>query len=100
MTAMYTKNISRHGMLLAWDSAGVPVPVLNEMLIVEVALPPLAGFERRCLRCQATVCRVAAPCGERIASVALHVDAMDFQVARLLTKPPEIPGHGPTGRWQ
>jgi hypothetical protein len=96
-TAMYTRNISRHGMLLEWDAASVDVPAVNDMLIVEIGLPPLEGFTRRCLRCQAIVARVVSPCGERTAWVALRVDAMDFQVARLISRMPF--GKEPNAPW-
>ena len=79
---MLTENISRDGMLLRWDASGVPIPRVGDMLIVEVGLPEQQGFERRCIRCQATVARVAAEPGAPFTWVGLSVHAMDFRIAQ------------------
>jgi hypothetical protein len=79
--AMFTENISRDGMLLRWDNAAF-LPKAGEMLIVEVALPEQEGFERRCIRCQATVARLNAEPGASFTYVGLQIHAMDFRVAQ------------------
>ena len=86
---MLTENISRDGMLLRWDS-GMPVPNIGEMLIIEVELPEQEGFERRCIRCQATVARVQEEPGAAFTWVGLHIHAMDFRVAQVV-KPQRQP---------
>lgn len=80
-TAMLTENISRDGMLLRWEDSA-RLPRVGEMLIVEVELPEQEGFERRCIRCQATVARVNAEPGSTFPWVGLRVHAMDFRVAQ------------------
>jgi hypothetical protein len=85
--AMLTENISRDGMLLRWDHAALPVPRVGDMLIVEVALPEQQGFERRCIRCQATVARVQPDDGGSLAWVGLSVHAMEFRLAQSTGSP-------------
>src|ERR1700683_381288 len=77
---MYTENISRHGMLLGWDTSRLPVPVVNDMLIINVLLPELDGFEPRCVRCQATVARIHRTTGDPLRWLGLRIHAMDFQI--------------------
>lgn len=79
---MQTENISRDGMLLHWEAVGAQVPRVGDMLIVEVELPEQQGFERRCIRCQATVARVDAEPGATFTWVGLAIHAMDFRVAQ------------------
>lgn len=79
---MFTENISRDGMLLRWESAGMGLPGVGEMLIVEVELPEQEGFERRCIRCQTTVARVHAEPDASFTWVGLRIHAMDFRVAQ------------------
>jgi len=81
-TAMYTENISRDGMLLRWETPGTQGPRVGDMLIVEVELPEQQGFERRCIRCQATVARVDEEPGASFIWVGLAIHAMDFRVAQ------------------
>jgi len=79
---MLTENISRDGMLLRWEHRGAFLPRAGEMLIVEVELPEQAGFEKRCIRCQATVARLHAEPGASFTYVGLQIQAMDFRVAQ------------------
>lgn len=94
---MLTENISRDGMLLRWEDSGGRLPDVGQMLIVEVELPERAGFERRCIRCQATVARVHAEPGAAFTWVGLRIHAMDFRVAQGVSARPEPAisnGHG------
>lgn len=80
-TAMYTENISRSGVLVAWcgDGARVPVPAVGQIVTVEIELPANHGFGQKCIHCQGTVVRVVLegqPDGPR---VALRVNYMDFR---------------------
>jgi hypothetical protein len=84
---MFTKDISRNGMLLGWDGDKLTIPYVNDMLIVELELPELEGFERRCIRCQATVARVSPDPDGSTYWVGLRVHAMDFQVAQTAHPP-------------
>jgi uncharacterized protein YaeQ len=93
-TVMLTENISRDGMLLRWDSATLPVPKTGDMLILEVELPEQQGFERRCIRCQATVVWRKQDEGAEFAWVGLQVHAMDFRVAQVSGSPVEDSGYG------
>ncbi len=79
-TAMHTENISRSGLLIAWrgDGAPLPVPVLGQILTVEIELPANHGFGQKCIHCQGTVVRVAENDGE-CPRVALSVNYMDFR---------------------
>ena len=79
---MFTENISRDGMLLRWEDSGGRLPSVGEMLIVEVELPEREGFERRCIRCQATVARVHTEPDAASTWVGLRIHAMDFRVAQ------------------
>jgi len=81
-TAMFTENISRDGMLLRWEASGAPIPRVGDMLIVEVELPEQQGFERRCIRCQATVARLDPEPDATFTWVGLAIHAMDFRVAQ------------------
>jgi len=81
---MFTENISRDGMLLRWEPCGAPVPVVGDMLIVEVELPEQEGFERRCIRCQTTVARAHGEPGANFTWVGLQIHAMDFRVAQTI----------------
>ena len=81
-STMLTENISRDGMLLRWEASGVPIPRVGDMLIVEVELPEQQGFERRCIRCQATVARLDPEPDATFTWVGLRIHAMDFRVAQ------------------
>ncbi len=75
-SAMYTENISRGGILVAWrsQSAAVPMPGVGQIVTVEIELPASHGFGQKCIHCQGTVTRVSD--GRR---VALQVNYMDFR---------------------
>ncbi|MGA2266888.1 MAG: PilZ domain-containing protein [Bryobacteraceae bacterium] len=79
--AMYTENISRSGILVAWrgeDSAAVPVPAAGQIVTVEIELPANHGFGQKCIHCQGTVVR-ALPADAGYPRVALRVNYMDFR---------------------
>jgi hypothetical protein len=80
-SAMHTENISRTGILVAWraeDAAAVPVPVVGQVLTVEIELPANHGFGRKCIHCQGTVTRTSCADGG-YPRVALQVSYMDFR---------------------
>ncbi|MBZ5584474.1 MAG: PilZ domain-containing protein [Acidobacteriia bacterium] len=78
--AMHTENISRSGVLIAWQGEGMPlpVPVLGQIITVEIELPANHGFGQKCIHCQGTVTRVAETEGD-CPRVALTVNYMDFR---------------------
>src|ERR1044072_7334783 len=53
-SAMYTENISRSGLLVAWRGEGsaLPMPCVGQILTVEVELPANQGFGQKCIHCQ------------------------------------------------
>src|ERR1051325_6813414 len=76
---MYTENISRSGLLVAWRGEGsaLPLPSVGQILTIEVELPANHGFGQKCIHCQGTVSRISQdPDGPR---VALRVNYMDFR---------------------
>ena len=79
-SAMYTENISRSGILVAWrgENAAVPAPIVGQIVTLEIELPASHGFGQKCIHCQGTVTRVAdgSPDGPL---VALRVNYMDFR---------------------
>lgn len=78
-SAMYTENISRSGLLVAWRGEGsaLPMPCVGQILTVEVELPANHGFGQKCIHCQGTVIRILSdPESPR---VALRVNYMDFR---------------------
>jgi hypothetical protein len=77
---MYTENISRSGVLIAWsgDGAALPLPSLSQILTLEVELPANHGFGQKCIHCQGTVTRVL-PSDAAGTRVALRVNYMDFR---------------------
>ena len=76
---MYTENISRSGILVAWQGAeaAVPVPALGQIVTVEIELPSNHGFGQKCIHCQGTVTRVFSD--SEFPRVALSVNYMDFR---------------------
>ena len=79
-SAMYTENISRSGVLVAWCGEGVrvPVPAMGQIITVEIELPANHGFGQKCIHCQGTVTRIFS--GEADSPrVALRVNYMDFR---------------------
>lgn len=74
-----TKNISRGGVLLEWDSdlsARLPRP--GELLDLEVELPANHSFRRKCLYCQVTAVRLAEQ-GDGRRLVAFQIHQMKFR---------------------
>ena len=75
-SAMYTENISRSGLLVAWRGEGsaLPMPSIGQIITVEVELPANHGFGQKCIHCQGTVIRDfpqtrnarGSPCGSTI----------------------------------
>src|ERR1700704_6648905 len=78
-SAMYTENISRSGILVAWRGAdtALPVPGNGQIITVEIELPANHGFGQKCIHCQGTVARVMQ--NEEFPQVALRVNYMDFR---------------------
>ena len=79
-TPMSTENISRSGLLVAWrgESSALPMPVVGQILTIEVELPVNHGFGQKCIHCQGTVSRVWQP-EHDCPRVALQVNYMDFR---------------------
>ncbi len=77
---MYTENISRSGLLVAWrgDDALLPVPGIGQILTIEVELPANHGFGQKCIHCQGTVTRVSQDSAD-CPRVAMRVNYMDFR---------------------
>ena len=79
-SAMYTENISRSGLLIAWrgEDMALPVPGVGQIITVEVELPANHGFGQKCIHVQGNVMRVIDT--ERdCPRVALRVNYMDFR---------------------
>jgi hypothetical protein len=76
---MYTENISRSGLLVAWKGEGsaLPMPCVGQILTVEVELPANHGFGQKCIHCQGTVIRILSD--TECPRVALRVNYMDFR---------------------
>jgi hypothetical protein len=77
---MYTENISRNGLLLAWrgEHGALPVPSVGQIVTVEVELPAHHNFGQKCIHCQGIVTRVTGAAGE-CPLVALRLNYMDFR---------------------
>ena len=77
---MYTENISRNGVLVAWrgQDGMVPPPRLGQILTIEIELPANHGFGQKCIHCQGTVIRVSDT-EQEFPRVALRVNYMDFR---------------------
>ena len=58
-SAMYTENISRSGVLIAWraPTTELPTPSVGQIITVEIELPANHGFGQKCIHCQGTVMR-------------------------------------------
>ena len=80
-SAMYTENISRSGVLIAWrgDDAELPVPSIGQIVTVEIELPANHGFGQKCIHCQGAVMRITNS-GEEFPVIALSVNYMDFRL--------------------
>ena len=79
-SAMYTENISRSGLLVAWRGEGsaLPMPVDRPDSTVEIELPANHGFGQKCIHCQGTVIARCRPI-RKVPRVALRVNYMDFR---------------------
>src|ERR1017187_7657898 len=79
-SAMYTENLSRSGVLIAWrgDDAELPVPSMGQIVTVEIELPANHGFGQKCIHCQGAVMRIASS-AESFPLIALRVNYMDFR---------------------
>jgi hypothetical protein len=77
---MFTENISRSGLLVAWRGEGAPIPLpsLGQILTVEVELPANHGFGQKCIHCQGVVSRIS-DVGSDYPQIALSVNYMDFR---------------------
>ncbi len=78
--ALYTQNISRDGILIAWRGADSPLPVpgVGQIMTIEIELPATHGFGQKCMHCQGTVTRVSYS-DRDFPLVAMHVNYMDFR---------------------
>ena len=78
-SAMFTENISRSGLLVAWKGEGsaLPMPVVGQILTIEVELPANHGFGQKCIHCQGTVTRILQDAESP--RVAMRVNYMDFR---------------------
>jgi len=79
-SAMYTENMSRSSVLIAWRGvdAELPIPSLGQIVTVEIELPADHGFGQKCIHCQGTVMRIADST-EHFPLIALRVNYMDFR---------------------
>jgi PilZ domain len=79
-SAMYTENISRSGVLIAWKGTEeqLPTPSVGQIVTVEIELPANHGFGQKCIHCQGTVMRMANS-AENFPLIALRVNYMDFR---------------------
>jgi hypothetical protein len=79
-STLNTENISRSGLLIAWQGESEPLalPSLGQILTIELELPANHGFGQKCIHCQGTVLR-ATDSGRGYPLVALRVNYMDFR---------------------
>jgi hypothetical protein len=78
-SALYTENISRSGLLVAWRGEGsaLPLPSTGQIITIEIELPVNHGFGQKCIHCQGTVIRILQDAENPL--VALRVNYMDFR---------------------
>ena len=79
-STLNTENISRSGLLIAWQGGTEPLPLpsLGQILTLELELPANHGFGQKCIHCQGTVLW-AMDSGRGYPLVALRVIYMDFR---------------------
>jgi hypothetical protein len=79
-SAMYTENISRSGVLIAWRGADavLPIPAMGQIVTVDIELPANHGFGQKCIHCQGSLMRVMNSHPE-FPLIALRVNHMDFR---------------------
>ena len=77
---MQTENMSRNGLLIAWNHANgeCPPPLVGQIITVEIELPAHHGFGPKCIHCQGAVVRVLREKPEAM-QVALRLNYMDFR---------------------
>ena len=77
---MYTENISRSGILIAWRmlDGNQVLPSLGQIITVQIELPANHGFGQKCIHCQGLVIRVSHQDTD-CPRVALRVNYMDFR---------------------
>jgi hypothetical protein len=78
-SAMYTENISRSGLFVAWRGVDgvLPLPAMGQIITLEIELPANHGFGQKCIHCQGTVMRVTED--PDFPRIALRVNYMDFR---------------------
>lgn len=78
--AMHIENISRSGLLLAWRNEAGPVvlPIVGQIVTIEVELPTHHGFGPKCIHCQGAVARLALE-DRDCPRVAVRLNYMDFR---------------------
>jgi hypothetical protein len=78
-SALFTENISRSGLLVAWRGEGsaLPLPSTGQIITIEIELPVHHGFGQKCIHCQGTVIRILQD--SENPRVALRVNYMDFR---------------------
>jgi c-di-GMP-binding flagellar brake protein YcgR len=79
-SAIYTENISRSGVLIAWRAVDgeLPIPSTGQIITIEIELPDNHGFGQKCIHCQGTVMRITNS-AESFPLIALRVNYMDFR---------------------
>lgn len=79
-SALYTENISRSGVLIAWRGVDgeLPIPSSGQIVTIEIELPANHGFGQKCIHCQGTVMRISNSV-ENFPLIALRVNYMDFR---------------------
>jgi len=79
LSPMFTENISRSGVMVAWRGPdGSPaLPSVGQIITVDIELPANHGFGQKCIHCQGTVSRLTLH--EEFPRVALRVNYMDFR---------------------
>ena len=77
-TDMYTENISRSGLLIAWRGAeaDLPLPTVGQIVTIDVELPADHAFGQKCIHCQGVITRVSQA---EWPLVAMRVNYMDFR---------------------
>lgn len=79
-TSLFTENISRSGVMVAWrgQAEQLPMPAPGQVLTIEVELPATHDFGQKCIHCQGMVTRVS-DAGCEYPQVALRVNYMVFR---------------------
>jgi|SRR5579871_1050070 len=78
--AMHTENISRNGLLIAWEDGdpSLRLPSTGQILTLDIELPAHHGFGPRCIHCQGTVTRIWQSEFD-FPRIALQINYMDFR---------------------